>query len=195
MVLRNWMVCGPFGGPGAEQFSWDPPGTMKDDVRAFFDKAVYPPDSGPFDAAAVFTGAQVTGWWKGEREVRWQTAEVEALDARVHLGKGGAQVWYATSWVRAETETPVNVIIHNMPQSRVRLLLDDEKIFDDQSKKEVGNAWLTSTVPVTLKPGWHRLQLRTYAWGYGSAKAGIAIDAPLEKLWGLRCSGRVPEGK
>jgi len=72
-------------------------------------------------------------------------------------------------------------------------LLDDVKIFDNESKKEIANAWLTSTVPVTLTPGWHRLQIRTYAWGYGSAKAGIAIDAPLEKLWGLSCSGRPPQ--
>lgn len=193
MVLRNWMICGPFGGPGAEKFNWDPPGKMKDDVRAFFEKASYPPDSGTFDPKAVFTGEQLTGYWNPVREARWQPAEVEALDARVHFGKGGAQVWYATAWVRAEAETPVNLIIHSMPQSRVRLTLDDVKIFDGESKKEVANAWLTSTVPATLTPGWHRLQIRTYAWGYGSAKAGIAIDAPLEKLWGLGCSGRPPQ--
>ncbi len=193
MVLRNWMILGPFGGPGAEKFTWDPPGKMKDEVRAFFEQARYPPDSGTFDPKATFTGDQLTGYWNPVREARWQPTEVEALDARVHFGKGGAQVWYATAWVRAEAETAVSVIIHNMPQSRVRLTLDDVKIFDNESKKEIANAWLTSTVPVTLTPGWHRLQIRTYAWGYGSAKAGIAIDAPLEKLWGLSCSGRPPQ--
>ena len=146
------------------------------------------------DAAAVFSGAQITGWWKAEREVRWQPAEVEALDARVHLGKGGAQVWYASAWIRAETETAVKFIVHSMPQARVRLTLDDTKLFDDSAKQDTGtDAWMTASVPATLTPGWHRLHLRTYAWGYGSAKAGVAIDAPLERLWGLSCSGRPPQ--
>jgi hypothetical protein len=143
----------------------------------------------------VFAGEQISGWWRPEHDIRWHPAMIEALDARVHFGKGGAQVWYASSWVRAERETPVTLIVHSMPQSRVRLTLDDAKVFDGESKKEVAGAWLTSSLPATLTAGWHRLQLRTYAWGYGSAKAGIAIDAPLERLWGLSCSGRPPEGK
>lgn len=101
-------------------------------------------------------------------------------------------MWFASAWVRAETETPVKLIIHGMPQSRVRLTLDDAKLFDGEAKQEVGNAWLTATVPATLTPGWHHLQICAYAWGYGSAKAGIAIDAPVERLWGLSCSGRPP---
>ncbi len=193
LVLRNWMVCGPFGGVGAERFSWDPPGPMKDAVRAFFEKATYPPEQGAFDAKAVFSGEQITGWWKPEREVRWQPRQIEELDAHLALGKGGAQVWFATAWVRAEVATQVHLIVHSMPQSLVRLTLDDTTLFDGMAKKEVGNAWLTTSVPATLTPGWHRLQLRTFAWGYGSAKAGMAIDAPLEALWGLLGTGRPPE--
>lgn len=29
---------------------------------------------------------------------------------------------------------------------------------------------LTATVPATLTPGWHRLQIRTYNWGYGATR-------------------------
>lgn len=195
MVLRNWMVCGPFGGPGAEKFTWDPGGKMKDEVRAFYEKAVYPPDSGPFDAKAVFTGEQIGGYWKPEREVRWQPLEIEELDARLKLGKGGAQVWFATAWVRADAETPVQLIVHGMPQCLIRMTLDDEKLYEGSPRKEVGNAWLTTAVPATLKPGWHRVQMRIFDWGYGSARVGLAVDAPLEKLWGLSCSGRPPQGK
>jgi hypothetical protein len=192
MILRNWLICGPFGGLGAEQFVWDPPGKMKDDVQAFFNKAVYPPDSGAFDRAATFTGPMISGWWKPENNARWLPATVAELDARVHLGRGGAQVWYATTWIRAEAATEVQMIIHSGPQARIRVNLDDKQVFDGQAKKEEGNAWLSSTVPVTLSPGWHRLQIRTYAWGYGSAKAGVAIAAPLEQMWGLRAAGQPP---
>ena len=26
ILVRNWVICGPFGGPGAERFSWNPNG-------------------------------------------------------------------------------------------------------------------------------------------------------------------------
>jgi hypothetical protein len=34
--------------------------------------------------------------------------------------------------------------------------------------------------------------MRTFDWGYGSVKVGVAIAAPLERLWGLGCSGQPP---
>ena len=193
LVLRNWLVCGPFGGPGAEQFVSDPQGAMKDTVRAFFEKAAYPPDNGPFDPTAVFKGAMISGWWPTEAEARWKPAEIEPLDARLYLGKGGAQVWYATTWVHAEAQMPIQFIVHSMPQARVKLAIDGAVLFDGLAKQEIGNAWLTTTVPTTLATGWHRVQLRTFDWGYGTEKVGLAIDAPLEALWGIRCTGHQPE--
>src|SRR5207302_213029 len=56
VVIRNWLICGPFGGPGTEKFRADPggvvPGTtieMKKAVRDFCEAAAYPPDSGEVD--------------------------------------------------------------------------------------------------------------------------------------------------
>lgn len=195
LVLRNWLICGPFGGPGAETFTADPQGAMKDQVRAFFEKAVYPPEQS-FDPTTVFTGDQLIGWWKGGDKFRWQPAEVAELDARVHLGRGGAQVWFATTWVHTAEELTTTLVIHSMPQARVRLWLDEQVLFDGEAKTETGRGpWLTTDVKATLAPGWHRLQLRTYDWGYGTVKAGIAIDAPTEKLWSVRCSGRPPQSR
>ena len=59
-----------------------------------------------------------------------------------------------------------------------RMTIDDQKLFDGMPKKEVSGAWLTSTVPTTLKPGWHRVQMRIFDWGYGAARVGLAIDRP-----------------
>ncbi|MBA3936076.1 MAG: hypothetical protein H0X38_01310, partial [Planctomycetes bacterium] len=193
MVLRHWLICGPFGGPGAERFCWDPAPGMKDEVRAFFDKAVYPPDVGPFAAHALFSGEQIAGYWKPASEVRWQPAEIEPVDARLKLGEGGAQVWFASAWIHADAATAVQFIVHGMPQALIRLTLDDRKLFDDKLTTEVGIAWMSATVPATLTPGWHRVQLRIFDWGYGAARAGLAIAAPLEKLWGIGCSGRPPQ--
>jgi hypothetical protein len=195
MVLRHWLTCGPFGGRGAERFSADPQGAMKDAVRAFYEKAAYPPDTGAFDPAAVFTGDPIAGWWAPEREVRWRAAEIQALDARVWLGTGGAQVWFASAWVRADTQIPVALVVHSMPQARVRLTLDGTTVFDGEATQPHGEAWLTASVPATLAPGWHRVQARTYDWGYGTSRVGVAIDAPRDLLWGVSCSGRPPAGR
>jgi hypothetical protein len=165
---------------------------MKDAVRAFYQKAIYPPDGGSFNPTAVFTGEQIAGYWNPEKEVRWRSAAIEPLDARVWLGKGGAQVWYTTAWVRADVATPLTFIVHSMPQSQVRLALDDHQIFDGVATVEVGNAWLTAMTQATLAPGWHRVQMRTFDWGYGPSRVGLALDAPLERLWGLSCSGHPP---
>jgi hypothetical protein len=192
LVARNWLVCGPFGGPGAEKFSADPPGKMKQEVQAFYDKVVYPPESG-FDPSAVFSGEMLSGWWGQARESRWQPASVADLDARVHMGKGGAQVWFATSWVRAETATAANLLVHGMNQGRVRVTVDDQQVYDGEPKAaSVAHAWTRESLPITLPAGWHRIQLRSFSWGYGHAKAGIAIDAPIDQLWGLRLSGSPP---
>ena len=93
----------------------------------------------------------------------------------------------------AEAQMPIQFIVHSMPQARVKLAIDGAVLFDGLAKQEIGNAWLTTTVPTTLATGWHRVQLRTFDWGYGTEKVGLAIDAPLEALWGIRCTGHQPE--
>lgn len=192
MVVRNWQVCGPFGGPGAEAFNDDPPGPMKEAVQRFFQAASYPPDSGAFAADAIFAGEQVAGWWKPGEEVRWRPAAVREMDNRVHLGRGGAQVWYATAWIHAAAATPVTFVLHSMPMAHMRLSLDGEVIYDGKPGRGEGPERWAADAPGNLVPGWHRVQIRTFCWGYGSAKAGLEVVAPRAVLWGLRCSGKPP---
>jgi hypothetical protein len=189
LILRNWQVCGPFGGPGAERFVWDPPARMKEEVRGFFEKAVYPPDGGAFDVDGVFTGAQTTGYWSPPSVVRWRPAEVNDLDGRLQFA-GGAQVWFASTWIRATVATPVSLVVRGQPQGRVRLRLDGQEVL---AEVETGKAAaFTTGLPAVLAPGWHWLQLRTWCVGYPPLKVGLVIDAPVDRLWGLRCSGRPP---
>ena len=42
--VREWLICGPFGGPGAEKFNWDP--RNKEEVKRFYEAATFPPDNG-----------------------------------------------------------------------------------------------------------------------------------------------------
>ena len=195
LIVRNWLVCGPFGGAGAERFITEPQGKMKDEVRDFYHRAVFAPDHEPFAANAVFSGPDIVGWWPAVKDVRWQPATIADLDARVAMGMGAAQLWYADTWIRAATETAVTLQIQSKPQTRARLMVNDVMLYDNapQIPSTTGvHAWLTTEVPVTLEPGWNHLRLRTYSWGYGAVKAGIAVLAPLDRLWGLRCTGRPP---
>ena len=71
VVVRNWQVCGPFGGPGAEKFRDDlnglMPGTNKDMKtagREFCEAAKYPPDDGKVDLKATYSGEIVQGYWE-----------------------------------------------------------------------------------------------------------------------------------
>src|SRR5207302_1043129 len=109
--VRNWLVCGPFGGPGAEKFKADPNGVvsgttieMKKAVRDFCEAASYPPDSGEVDLKAVFKGDMLRGYWPDPREVRWKPASIADLDTRVILGTG-AQTWYAATWIYSPSDT------------------------------------------------------------------------------------------
>jgi hypothetical protein len=197
VVIRQWLACGPFGGPGAERFDWNPSGKAKDEVKRFFTAAVYGPDREPFDAQAVFTGEQLAGYWPAQHELRWRPAAVADLDTRVVLGKGGAEAWFATTWVRTSAALPATLVVQGQPQAEVRLLMDGQQLFSGPCATDAGGGHhlMTARVPVTLQPGWHRFQLRSFCFGYAPLKAGLAIEAAPEQLWGLRLSGRPPAPK
>ena len=107
IVVRHWLLAGPFGGPGAEQFQADPNGViagttieMKKAVREFCEAARYPLDDAQVDLEAVFTGDLIRGYWPDPTRVTWKPASIEPLDTRVICG-GGGQVWYGATWIHA----------------------------------------------------------------------------------------------
>jgi hypothetical protein len=62
LVVRNWLVAGPFGGPGAEKFAWNLDVAGKGAARKFYEAATSPPDGGNVDPKAVFSGEMIKGW-------------------------------------------------------------------------------------------------------------------------------------
>jgi hypothetical protein len=119
VTVRNWQICGPFGGPGAEKFAPDPRDKTKDDIRRFCEARTYPPDE-KVDLAAVYKGEQLRGYWPDPREVKWKLASVADLDTRVILGPSG-QTWYGATWVYAPAETAVTFDFQGHPQTPLRL--------------------------------------------------------------------------
>ena len=187
VTVRNWMICGPFGGPGAEKFSKSP--RNKDEVHAFYEKAVFPPDDGKVDPKAVFEGANIQGYWNPLRQVRWKPATVENLDCRVLLGEG-SQVWYGSTWVFSPGTTELTFQLQGHQMTELRWFLNSQRLnvkkYDENGRKR------TADIPVTLQKGWNQVFFRAYCVGYAPFRAGLIFKGPPEKLWALRLSGTPP---
>ncbi len=196
VTVRNWLICGPFGGPGAEQFRADPngnlPGTnknMKDAVREFCEAATYPPDDQKVDTKAVFTGEQLRGYWNDPREVRWKAAEIADLDTRVVLGSG-AQTWYAASWVYAPAATELEFQFQSHPQTFLRWFLNGEAVKTGAYKGS--DLVQVTSQTLNLRAGWNQIFLRGYCVGYPMFRAGLVLKGAEDKLWPLQFSATPP---
>jgi hypothetical protein len=183
LAMKKWMICGPFGGSGAEHFFQDPPGAMKNQVVAFYRGKRYPPDIS-VDTSATYSGDIVSGYW-GHAPVIWRSASVSDLDNRVTCGMG-SEVWYGATWVYARQSTPVTLT-----------LLGHRMTFLDWALNGKGFAQQYDALPVkssvTLLAGWNQIEFRGLCIGYPPFSAGLTIYAPEQVLWTLRPSGSKPE--
>lgn len=200
VAIKNWMVCGPFGGSGAEKFKADPNGTMpgtnkemKVAVKEFAEAAAYPPDSGPVDPKAVFTGEMLQGYWTDPRQVKWKPATIAELDNRVILGTG-AQTWYAATWIYVPAAAEIEFQFQSSPQTYLRWSVNGTPV--DLKKvpeeKVPGPNHLQTRKTVSLRAGWNQVMLRGFCTGYSPFRAGLVINAPPEKLWDIRLSATPP---
>jgi hypothetical protein len=199
VLVRNWITCGPFGGPGMEQFSWNPNGLMpgtkknqKDAVRELCEAAKYPPDDGTVDMKAVYTGDIVKGWWP-QTKANWKPATIAELDARVIMGQA-AQVWYAVMWIHAPAATELEFQFQGHPQTYLRWFLNDELVplkLTDYTNDVTGRRPVAAK-SLTLRQGWNKVMMRGYCVGYSPFRAGLILNAPAETLWKLKLSATPP---
>lgn len=203
VVVKNWLVCGPFGGPGTEKFKADPngnlPGTkkqMKDAVREFCEAATYPPDSGKVELGASYTGEMIRGYWNDPRTVRWKPASIAELDTRALLG-GGGQVWYGATWINVPAAIELEFQFQSHPQTHLRWTLNGEPVTVPTSAyKPLPDGGLHRTQAVkklTLRAGWNHVGYRGYCQGYPPFRVGLVLDGAQEKLWDLQLSGAPPQ--
>jgi hypothetical protein len=201
VVVRHWLTCGPFGGPGTEKFKYDPNGDvagtkieMKRAVREFCEAAKYPPDDLKVDLEAKYTGPMIQGYWNGPREVRWQPATIEDLDTRAKLG-GGGQVWYGVTWIHVPAEMELEFQFQSHPQTYLRWVLNGENISpDDKAYAELENSLhRIAKKTVSLHSGWNQVNYRGYCTGYAPFRVGLVVQAPAEKLWQLKLSAEKPD--
>jgi hypothetical protein len=191
VVVRNWLVCGPFGGPGAEQFIPDPRDKMKDAVRKFCDAASYPPDNGKVDLAAIYKGDLITGYWHGPSEVRWKPATIADLDTRVILGPSG-QTWYGATWIYAPAETELEFRFQSHPQTFLRYFLNGQLVQTGELRLSGNEKFPIASKTLKLKAGWNQVMYRGNCIGYPPFRAGLVLGGSPEKLWKLKLSANPP---
>ena len=197
VLVRNWLIAGPFGGPGAEKFKADLSGTlpgtnkdMKQAGREFCDAAAYDPDSGKVDLQAAFKGPSITGYWPDPREVRWKPVSVADLDKRVILGTS-AQVWYGATWIRVPAETELEFRFQGHLMTHLRWSLNGQPIAiaDKEYIAEKTGSRTVAVKKLKLREGWNQILFRGYCVGYPHFRAGLELNGPPEKLWTLSLSG------
>jgi hypothetical protein len=189
LVVRNWLVCGPFGGPGAEKFAPDLLDDAKGAARQFCDAAQYPPDSGKVDTQAVYQQEMTRGYWPDRSPVRWRPAKTADLDTRVICGPA-AQVWYGATWIHTPARTTVKFQFQGHPQTFYRWFLNGAKLLAGEIVGEPGKGVAEKTI--TLHQGWNQAFFRAYCVGYPPFRAGLVIAGPPETLWTLRLSAVPP---
>jgi hypothetical protein len=192
LVLQNWMILGPFGGPGTEKFNWDG-GPSKPETQKFFNAAKYPPDEGT-DFKAIYKGPEVHGHWNNVSSVRWTPAKTTELDARVKLGQG-AQMWYAATWVYAPQETQVDCSFLTSRMANITFSINGKAIDAGKYANSEQLGVMQAKKRITLAKGWNEIRARGYCYGYPPLHAGVVLDGPAEALWTLRASGTPPEKK
>jgi len=197
LVVRNCLICGPFGGPGAEKFAYDLMGPLrgkkidaKQAAREFCEAAVYPPDNQNVDLQAVYRGELVRGYWRDPLQVGWRPAKTADLDTRVVCGPA-AQVWYGATWIYSPANTTVAFEFQGHPQTYYRWFHNGDEVLNGQigttGKPEVMEKTLS------LRRGWNQVFFRGYCTGYPPFRAGLILKASPETLWSLRLSAVPPD--
>ena len=189
LVLNNWMHLGPFGGPGAENFTRDP--RNKKDVEKFFFAAKFSPDGADYDPDRVYSGPETAGYWGGPKNLKWVRAEMEELDCRAVFAKGGAQCCYGTTFISSPKECEVTLELYNHAQTFLDWSLNGEplKVPDKAYRNDERKRYRRITeVKVKLRKGLNELRFRGFCEGYSPMRAGAVVRAPEETLWTLGTS-------
>jgi len=209
ILVRNWLIAGPFGGPGAEKFTEHMHPRDTPDILEFFEKASYPPDSHVVNPAEKFSGAQITGYWQTPNppEIGWRKGVLADLDTRILLGMM-AQCWYGATWIYAPSDVEVEMELQGHKQTNIRWYINRELFFGDPwnspnyftkteraDTPELANLFQAqfATQPVQLKAGWNQISYRAYGFGYPPFKVGLLIKAKEDTLWKLKLAGEPPK--
>lgn len=192
VVVRRWLINGPWGGPGAEAFKPDLPGSDKDKGRTFGEASQYPPDEAGASFSATYRGPLTKGYWNDPGEVRWKTASIADLDTRVVLGPS-AQVWFGATWIHAPEDVELDFQLQGHPQTYLRFMLNGKPIHSGEIKEKGSRN--VETKRVKLAKGWNDVRFRGYCVGYPPFRAGLVISGTPEQLWTLRLSAQPPVQK
>ena len=189
LVLNNWMLLAPFGGPGAEKFNWDP--RNKKEVEQFYAGRPFAPDDDAYDPDREYAGPETEGYWGKPKSVRWRRTRMAELDNRAVFADRGAQVCYGATFITSPEEREVTLELYSHAQTFLEWKLNGESMnIPNRAYRNDPNMHyrrLTET-KVTLRKGVNELRFRGFCVGYAPIKVGVTVRAPEEFLWRLDTS-------
>ena len=191
LLLNNWMVLTPFGGPGAEKFSWDPHGAQKNVVERFYANAHYAPDDDPYDPGKEYAGSETQGYWGKPKSVKWTRTPMATLDNRAVLARGGAQFCYGITFITSPEDREVTLVLYGHNQGFISWKLNDEDLnVSNRAYRPDPTSRLrrVTEVKVRLMKGLNELRVRGFCVGYAPLCVGVNVKAPEEFLWRLDTS-------
>jgi hypothetical protein len=190
LPVDAWLVSGPWGGENLRLIREDDKlGLMK-----FFETASYPPELGPIDWQAKYSGPLATDLKGAAHSIAWTIAHTED-DHRIILSRNlYGRLYFAASWIFVPTERDLGCEFLTGQHNITTIWINDEPV-----KSRVlpfGNYPFGFKVPVEhdiihFRHGWNRVFVRTYAVGYDS-RLGMLLHADAASLWGLRLSPSPP---
>ena len=191
--IKQWLVLGPFGGPGTENFTRDP--QNKEEVRKFFEAKTYEPDDGKVDPKAIFKGEMIKGYWKSYGHLTWKPEKLADLDTRAIIGDG-SQMYYGATWIYAPEDTEITFAYQGQTMTYIRWFLNETEVSVPYKEYvEAGPRQLRlASREVQLKKGWNQVRFRVFNTGYVPFRMGLVLQGDQTKLWGLRFAGMPPVG-
>lgn len=213
LPIRNWAVCGPWGGANLKNRPNDPhPQTQGHAfTRALFAAAKYPPDDRKVDMKAVYKGP-LTQDLKGiQREVRWTTRSTAGDGTVCERGPScpcrgpgnfpvgdtvsvcyhGPEFWYAATWIYMPQDCRLECeIIHDVFGSG-QFWVNDTKLADKETYPGCYTPERKQTI--AFHKGWNQVFMRGFAQMDWTMRVGFILHGPEDLLWSVKVSPTPPE--
>ncbi|HUU90162.1 MAG TPA: hypothetical protein VM238_03015 [Phycisphaerae bacterium] len=189
LPVRNWVVCGPWGGANLKNRPNDPhPQTQGHNfTRLLFAAATYPPDDRKVDMKAVYK-SPLTQDVKGiQREVRWTPRNAAGDTVFVCIGP---EFWFAATWIYVPQDCRLECEILFDAYGSAEYWVNDTKLAGKTTYPGFYAPERKQTID--FHKGWNQVFMRGCAQNGAELKNGFILHGPEDLLWPVKVSPTPP---
>ena len=194
LTVRNWLICGPFGGSRRGEIRARPARRSQKGGREIL--------RGRDLSARQRPRRSHRGFHRRNDERLLAAAARSPLETRHHRRprqprdpRRRRQLWYAATWIHAAAPTEVELRFQSHQMTFLRWFVNGERVPLKPADYKPG---ARERVPVAarkipLRAGWNQVMVRGYCTGYSPFRLGLVLDAPEATLWNLQLSATPPK--